>query len=308
MKGRISGFKEGLAKRKGNSLEREIEYFINVSELKNLSSRTIGNKKQTLRYFQNFLSETNPDALKNVNLIKEEDIVNFVLDMKKRNSKPNSINIQVANLKTFFNVLGRGKRIASNPAKNIPKLKVDSEIKYIVTNKEYKAMLKTLDLGKFNHVVSYVAISILWFCGVRVGELVKLKMNDIDLENKFLVVRKSKSRKGRKIPIHPELVKTLESYLPIKREVSKCEYLLVSFNDKPFSSDTMRNKITTIAKDCGFHEITCHSFRRSLATRLLEQNTDLLVIKEILGHANLQMLIKYAKVSDSRMKTEIERL
>ena len=303
-----NSFNEQMKKNQGETLRKEMEFYINLQEMKNFSKYTIRNNWNTFKKFESFATEAFPDKLGNVNQIGKSDIEDFIIHLRNGNYKPLTINKHIRILKAFFSTLKRMNRIVKNPTNGIAVMKTDSEIKYIATAKEFETMLNSLDLEKFGDVVTYVSISILWYTGIRVGELAELKISDVDFENKVLIIRKAKNRKGRKIPLNSKLFKTLKSYITIKNEISGNNHLLVSVNDIPLSRDTLRGKIMKVSKECKFEEVTCHSFRRSFATRMLEQGTNLLVIKELLGHKNLQMLLSYAMVSDTVMKGEVEKL
>ena len=143
-------------------------------------------------------------------------------------------------------------------------------------------------------------LATMYSSGLRVSEVIDLKVCDLDLESKLLTVRQSKGKKDRTTVVSDKVADVLKKYL-----VNKDGKSLV------FESD-LGGKLTTRTVQVIFHEAmkktgikkdaTCHSLRHSFATHLLESGTDIRYIQELLGHNSLQTTQIYTKVTNYGLK------
>ena len=155
-------------------------------------------------------------------------------------------------------------------------------------------------------------ISLLVFCGLRLGEFISLEVADIDFENQLLTVRgqTSKSKKTRYIPIHPTLMFHLRDYIA---ERNRCQYtthcLLVSIaNDQELSRQGLKHWVKSLCKKSGvkFH---LHRFRHTFACNLAKKDVNAVKIQKLLGHSKLDMTMTYLQsIATEDLKNEINRL
>ena len=138
---------------------------------------------------------------------------------------------------------------------------------------------------------------LLYGCGIRVGELAGLSLDDIDFSERWLRVR-GKGRKERQVPFVGKTREALERWLGARRAAADERALLVNRDGKRLSDRSIRNIVRFYAGMLeGDSSIHPHSFRHAYATHLLADGADLRAIQELLGHASLSTTQKYTQVS-----------
>lgn len=144
-----------------------------------------------------------------------------------------------------------------------------------------------------------LAFALLYSCGLRVGELINLKLRDIDLERRTVRVRRGKGRKDRVVMLAQHLLPLLQNYLNTYAPV---EYLLNGQRELRYSAGSVRNALHRVRLDAGIAQVvTPHTLRHSFATHLLEQGVDLRYIQELLGHAKPETTMVYTYVANDRL-------
>ena len=172
-----------------------------------------------------------------------------------------------------------------------------------------------LMLNKPHKLKHRVLIALLYGCGLRLNEVRNLKVEDIDLERSTLIVRKSKNRRDRCMPMGSTLTAILRHYLKIQRPTN---FLVPGFRwntatgnrlylvlDKMYGSRTVQWAIKHAAKLAGIKKpVNVHSLRHTFATHLLEDGVNILTIKELLGHASIRTTMIYLHVAqvDNRQR------
>lgn len=128
----------------------------------------------------------------------------------------------------------------------------------------------------------------LYYCGLRKGELLNLDWDDLDLGKDTLTVRTSKNKTGRIVPIHPEVKGLLDTYLA-QRLPLKNRALFIGEKGNRMCKASFTNMMNTYLKISGLKKkgYSAHSLRHSFATRLIENNVNLFLIQRLLGHKSL---------------------
>lgn len=138
---------------------------------------------------------------------------------------------------------------------------------------------------------------------MRRGEIFSLKWSQIDFNNGFIEVLKTKSGKARKIPISPRLDLLLKEILA----TSNSEYVFInSATNKPYVD--IKNAFSTVLEKANIKNFRFHDLRHTVATRMVESGADLLVVQEILGHDNIQTTMRYAHPVPENKKRAINCL
>ena len=205
--------------------------------------------------------------------------------------------------------------MASNPLRSIripmPEYKDSPALK----NKDIERMYGAITSGSKNSLMfkrDTVMVSLLFFCGLRKGELISLRVMDIDLEKGLLTVRgeTSKSKKTRVLPIHPTLRLHLKEYLEERiKSGYKTEKLIVSTNeDKELSRDGLKHWVNKMIKNSGvkFH---LHCIRHTFACNLAAKDVGPAKIQKLMGHADIKMTMTYLRsISSEDLRDDINKL
>lgn len=173
-------------------------------------------------------------------------------------------------------------------SKKLPYVPSDAEIK-----KYYEAVWDT------QNVKHMVIIKIMLYTGVRVGELVKIKIEDVELNKSQIRINDGKGKKDRLVPFPVSFREVLATYIKgIKKEKKKIEYLFESNWNKPYSERGIRKILMAYTKQANMnHTITPHKLRHFLFTWMKQQGIDDALIQPYSGHESRQSLEIYSKLS-----------
>jgi integrase/recombinase XerD len=146
-----------------------------------------------------------------------------------------------------------------------------------------------------------VMVQTAYACGLRINELLQLRVADIDSARMVVVVRQGKGRKDRLMPLSPRLLTELRAYWRQDRPAMWLFPGLVP--DRPLTDGTFHRWFQGLVVRAGFRKrVTCHTLRHSFATHLLEAGVDLATLQALLGHSHLRATICYLHVSTRQLK------
>jgi len=183
-----------------------------------------------------------------------------------------------------------------NPTENIKRPKRERKIPAVLTKEEIKALIDSTENKK-----SRLMISMLYACGMRVSELTGLKIKEINFEEGIGQIRQGKGRKDRTFNIPETLALRLKKQAEMQKENNQ-EYLFTGAKG-PLSSRNIQKIVVKSAQKAGIKKsVHPHTLRHSFATHLLENNTDIRKIQELLGHADLNTTQIYTHISQEELK------
>ncbi len=223
--------------------------------------------------------------------IEESDAKSYIAYlMSELKYRPSSVNLALSSLKFFYS------EIVQNRAFNGVKApKSEKKLPTVLTKEEMKKLLGAIQNPKHKLLVEFMYSS-----GLRVSECVSMKIDDLDLDEKIGKVKHGKGNKERYIILSDNLIRHLNEYLSKRK--SKSEYIF-SINDRHITIRQAQKIVKDSAKKSGIKKrVFCHALRSSFATHLLEAGTDIRIIQELLGHANLSTTQIYTKVSTQQLK------
>ena len=270
-----------------------ISQYLEYLELeKGLSQNTIDAYRRDLYSFA--------DGGKSIEEIDRTYINNYIRSLKERRLAPTSVIRKVASLRGFFKWATSMNILEKNPASTLEQPKVPQRLPKVVSIKEVEEILHE-DLSE----LQLVMVELLYSCGLRVSELVNLKIGDIDINSKYVRCF-GKGSKERIIPIGAKAIKALNRYLSCRELIFK-KYNLTSKNLLVNDSGRYINRqdVYNFIHACGkkIHKnISPHTLRHSFATHLLENGADLRVVQELLGHSDVSTTQLYTHISKKRLK------
>lgn len=248
------------------------------------SSRTI---KMYLIYVQKLLEETP----KLPGEMDKQDIVGFLARAREKNVSNATLSLMHSALKFFFQQ-HIGKKIIDDI--KIPKKA--KKLPSVLTINELKEIFKNTKAGRNRLLLQFI-----YSTGVRVSEAVKMRVNDLDLENATATVKSGKGNKDRVVVLSQKWITFIKKYLGRKRVAS--EFVFSKKNGTPLSTDTVERIIRHAAKEAKITKrVTPHVLRHSFATHLLESGENIRKIQVLLGHANLSTTSIYTHVSKEELK------
>lgn len=270
------------------------EYLDYLEIEKGLAENTLEAYRRDLNDFFNFCGDTD------VENIQRTKINSYVRNLHEMKYSPTSIMRKIASLRGFFKWTCVNEITRTNPALTLEQPKIPQRLPKVLTIEEINNLLNQ-DLPKLHSVIT----ELLYGCGLRVSELVNLKITYYDLNSKFLECT-GKGSKDRIVPLGKKAVQAIKNFLPerdylLKKFNLQTKFLLVNEKGKKVT----RQEIYTFIHEQGkkLHKsISPHTLRHSFATHLLENGADLRVVQELLGHSNVSTTQLYTHISKKRLK------
>lgn len=283
---------------------KNIEKFIDYLKYqKNYSLETIKNYRIDLESFYNYISSKNM-TYNNITYNDAREYVKYLSEEKKEAAS--TVSRYISALRSFYNFLVKENVLEQNvflliklpkKGKHLPKFFYFNEVEEMLNSID-----TTSDLGKRNLLI----LELLYATGVRVSELINIKINDISLiDNKIKIL--GKGDKERYVYFDKRTKVTLDNYIKDVRPnllSSKSDnYLILNSNGNVITTKGIRyllNKI--ISKTSIEKNISPHMLRHSFATSLLNEGCDIMSVQELLGHASLSATGIYTHVTNDRLK------
>lgn len=268
------------------------EYLEYLELEKGLSQNTIDAYRRDLSDFA--------QNVEDIHSINRMNINAYVRTLRERKLAPTSVIRKVASLRGFFKWATSSGILEKNPAATLEQPKTPQRLPKVVSVKEIDEMLHN-NLTPLEHVM----MELLYSCGLRVSELVNLKLNDIDLSSKYIRCF-GKGSKERIIPIGEQAKTVVKEYFPIRDLLVKkynltTKNLLIKDNGHFVTRQDVYNFIHAQGKLI-HKNISPHTLRHSFATHLLENGADLRVVQELLGHSDVSTTQLYTHISKKRLK------
>ena len=289
-------------------LQQQLEkYLIHLVQVKHRSPKTIEAYERDLRPWVSFLQEqfsAQPGVATNDPI--------FLRSYLRRRSAEGVSNRSLARflsaLSGFQRFLGRAKENRLSLFK-LPRIKYSGKLPAFVPQSEVRKLFDPEhtqpESGKYAFWRDYMMVVLLYVSGLRREELGKMTIADLDL-SRGLATTIGKGNKQRVVPVGESTVSDLRHYLQIREEYSQQkqsreQHLFLNKTGKPLTVRSIDRLVKQFSKRHGM-SFTPHTLRHSFATHMLENGADLVLIKEILGHASLSTTQKYTHVTAESMK------
>ena len=216
----------------------------------------------------------------------------------------------ISGLRAFFRMLVMDNVLPDNPAEHLAMPTRPKHLPDVLDDSEIEAMQKTFDRSLPGPARNYVIVEVLYGCGLRVSELVNLKLSNIYAEEQMLQIF-GKGDKDRWVPINPRALKlmqdyilTLRSHLPIVPGEEK--YVFLNLRGHHLSRVAVFQFIKDAVEKAGIHKtVSPHSLRHSFATELVQNGADLRAVQEMLGHESLSTTEIYTHLTRQYLRDTI---
>ena len=242
--------------------------------------------------------------------IKRDDIINYInfLNINKKSARTQARII--SSIKTFYNYLIFDEKINQNPSSEIYSPKLEKKLPIVLSTEEIDRIISSFNLSKENSERNRTIIECLYSCGLRVTELVNLKISEINFIDGYIKII-GKGNKQRITPINKKLSTYLKYYIDnirskLKIDKSNSDYLFLNRRGKKISRVLVFNIVKTACQKVGIKKnISPHTFRHSFATHLVEGGADLRAVQEMLGHSNITTTEIYTHLDTNYLKEEM---
>tara|TARA_B100001063_G_scaffold36565_2_gene30076 strand:- start:782 stop:1681 length:900 start_codon:yes stop_codon:yes gene_type:complete len=283
------------------SLLKDFKNFLKFE--RNLSYNSTESYVQDTLKLINFFSDQNLN--KKISNINNSDIREFIFQQSKL-IKPSSQSRLISSLKNFFDYLIVEKIITTNPVDSIEYPKIATKIPKTLSTNEIDQLIAYLKKSKNNSLRNCAILEVLYSCGLRVSELINIKISDIFFDE-FLIKILGKGNKERFVPMSKMVKNMIKDYIKIERFniVSKKgneDILFLNNRGKKLSRVMIFTILNIAKKGLGIKKkISPHVLRHSFATHLIENGADISSIQHMLGHTNITTTERYLHVSKKHL-------
>jgi integrase/recombinase XerC len=281
---------------------------------RNLSEHTIRNYASDLEQFLDYLTPVDKSGRERRNRpsIREIDhltIREWLATLHETQKKKTSVARKLAALRTFFQFLVREGLLELNPAKLVSTPRLEKRLPRHLSVEEAIKFIETPDTETDLGCRDSAMLELLYATGVRVSELTRLDLGDVDFQNRLIRVT-GKRRKERILPFGEPAELALKGYLAIRERflmhaplsMREGEAVFLNYQGTRITPRSVGRMVEKYIRICaGVHDISPHALRHSFATHLLDSGADLRDIQELLGHARLSTTQIYTHVSMEKL-------
>ena len=265
--------------------------------------------KNTIESYENDLNKYINFIKKDVIIVNKNDILNYIKYLKDSNINDKSIAHNISVIRSFYKFLILEKIINKSPCEFIDLPKVKKSLPSVLSIEEVDKLLNINLKDNFSYR-NKAMLELLYATGLRVSELVNLKLENIDLDECIIRIV-GKGNKERIVPIGDVAIKYLKEYIIYYRDSlfkkEKSDYLFLNNHGKKITRQGFFKIIKKLAKEKDIKtEISPHTLRHSFATHLLEHGADLRSIGELLGHSSVSTTEIYTHVSSEKLRKDYD--
>ncbi len=265
---------------------------------KGLSNNSIESYSRDLAVFINFLYKNKIDT---IHQSDTASILSWIIDLKKKGLSAKSRARHIVTIRGFYKFLIKEKLISFDPVKNIDLPKTGLVLPEVITSQEMSLLLDSVETSNPRGLRNAAMMEILYGAGLRVSELISMKMENINLEASFIRVF-GKGSKERVVPIGSYACNKVQEWLtkgrPLLLKNTPSYFLFVARAGKPMTRQGFWKLLKKYSTLAGISKkITPHTFRHSFATHMLEGGADLRSVQTMLGHSDISTTQIYTHIS-----------
>ena len=277
------------------------QYTVFLTKEKKVSNNTLDSYMRDINKYVSYLESNNISDVAGVN---RTTVLNYLLSMQEGGAAPATISRHLASIRSFYQYLQGIKVVDGNPAVDVQAFHVEKKLPQILTSKEVELFLdqpKCVDLKGYR---DKAMLELLYATGIRVSELIALKVEDVNLEIGYITCNNGK--RERVIPLYSAASAAVAEYIRNARDMmvhDKSERtLFVNCNGTKLTRQGFWKIVKTYKLQANISkDVTPHTLRHSFAAHLLENGADLKSIQEMLGHSDISSTQVYAQVVKNKL-------
>jgi len=280
------------------------EYLAALKLERNLAGNTVSSYKNDISSLLSFLETLD---ITDPSLVGKKELNSFFSSLNKIGLSSNSAARYYSSIKGFFQYLFVQNYIKENPMEKVSSPKLKKSLPLVLSVNEVDSILSRPDTSNVLGLRDKALLELLYACGVRVSELLGLKVSDLFFNEEMIRVF-GKGSKERLVPVGRSAVKWINEYLiksrPMLEKKHKSEnFLFLNKRGTKLSRMGIWKIVDKYVKDAGIKkEVHPHTFRHSFATHLLEGGADLRAVQEMLGHADISTTQIYTHIDREYIK------
>ena len=264
---------------------------------KGLSKHTVNAYKTDIKGFIKWINKNNKESLFNIKVSCVNQYISYLFSLKLKSS---SVNRKISSLKSFYLFLLKKKLIRYSPFSEVISPKQEKYLPASMSESEVEKLLNSPDASKDIEQRDKAMIEMLYATGMRISELVNLKITDIDM-NRSVIKVMGKGSKERLIPFGESASEALFNYLKIRKDSSSKEVFISNRGRKITRvAFWQRIKVYLLRENLKI-SISPHTLRHAFATHLLNRGADLRSVQLLLGHSDLSTTQIYTHIAKQRL-------
>ncbi len=274
-------------------VEKDIERFLEYVKIeKGLSKNTIESYYFDLKKFSQFFKD------REIHQLNYDDFLNYFESLYSDDKETTTVIRNIITIRRFIKFLVGTRILEKDILANFELPKMKRNLPHFLSEDEVERLINAIDMTQKNALRDRVIVEFLYGCGLRVSELIGIKLNHINIKSGFVIVL-GKGSKERVIPLGEELLYWLNKYI---EEKGQGIYLFQSKNRKPITRQYVWKILKFLATKANIDYITPHTLRHSFATHLLQRGADLHTVQLLLGHSDISTTEIYTHVTMDRLK------
>ena len=276
------------------------KFIIYLSSEKRFSEHTIKSYTTDLKQFTSFLS-SEFQIIDEIHEISFQIIRTWIASLLEKGINPRSVNRKISTLKTYFKFLIREGELIENPMMKVVAPKSKKRLPVFIEEDQIASLLNEVQfeegfVGQRNKLI----IELFYVTGIRLSELINIKISDVDFNNQSIKVL-GKRNKERIIPLSSNVINDLNLFIKSNKQN---KYLFTNLEgDKLYNKLVYRLVNKYIGEISSVNKKSPHILRHTFATHMLNNGADINAIKELLGHANLSATQVYTHNTIEKLKT-----
>jgi integrase/recombinase XerD len=256
--------------------------------VRSLSINTFEAYQRDCAKFFNFMNENYPEI--NIHTVELKHLEEFLWQINLKNSSTRRI---ISGIKAYFKFLVLTDRLDNNPCELLETSRIEKLLPVVLSHEEIQKMLSVIDKSTYHGFRDSVIIEVLYACGLRISELLNLKKGDIYFKHEYIKVL-GKGNKERLVPIGEKALQLLDLYIrnhrsKLKKIDQKCkDIVFLNRRGRKLTRQYVFLAIKTAAQQAEIKKnIHPHILRHSFASALVKGGANLIVVKEMMGHASV---------------------
>lgn len=272
------------------SNEEYLRLFLEAKKIEGCSERTLKYYRVTVEHMLNHISTS-------IRKITTEEIRTYLVEYQKINncSKVTVDNVR-RNISSFFSWLEEEDYILKSPMRRIHKIKTKTVVKSTISDEDIEKLRDNCC-----EIRDLAMIDLLYSTGIRVGELVNLNIDDVNLEQRECVVY-GKGDKERRVYFDAKAKIHLQNYLNSRTDMCSALFVTLDAPHERLKISGVEIRIRELGRKLGLERIHPHKFRRTMATRAIDKGMPIEQVQKILGHSQIDTTMQYAIVNQTNVK------
>ena len=293
--------------KKKTDFQTLLQLYISECRAKNLSRRTVQFYEENLLRMQKTFESQNIEL--DVSSLTNRDIKHYYTGhMLAKGLASNTVNGRIKSCKAFFKYLFEEGHISNNLADELKLVKAEKKMIQTFTKEQMLALLNQPNRHSFTGFRDYTMMMVMLETGMRIGELLNLKVGDLFLKEMEIRITRGKGGKARRVPIQKTCVKVLMQYLDERGNVDT-DWLFVNVEGTSLHMRTIQENIQEYGKFAGISgvRVSPHTFRHTMAKFYILNGGDVFTLQQILGHSTLDMVRYYVELFSKDIRDQHQK-